>query len=179
MTLCPKGLLARCVTLVLATTSGQQTTTVPVVVLSRIEVFYPPIAEFARVSGTVTVRVGVRPDGTVAETTLLQGLPLLSDAATAAASRASFECRNCTEPSTPHLIAFVFSFAGYDSAGRPPPPVWKQTGDARSEVSVFGGVYILGPGPGSGPPSKPVHVRAARCLWLWRCSKQAYVTPIE
>ena len=179
MTVCPKGLLAGCMTVALATTSAQQTTTVPAVVLSRIEVFYPPIAESARVSGTVTVRVGVRPNGTVAETTLVQGLPLLSDVAIGAASRASFECRKCTEPSTPHLIAFVFSFADYDSAGRPPPPVWKQTGDARSEVSVFGGVYIMGPGPGSGPPSKPFHVRAARCLWLWRCSKQTYVIGTE
>jgi TonB family protein len=177
MTLCPKGLLAVWVT-VLAITSAQQTT-VPVVVLSRIEVFYPPIAEAARVSGTVTVRVGVRPDGTVAETALVQGLPLLNDVAIGAASRASFECRKCTQPSTPHLIAFVFSFDGFDSAGKPPTPVWKQTGDARSEVTVFGGAYILGPGPGPGPPSKPVHVRAPRCLWLWRCSKQAYITPIE
>jgi hypothetical protein len=73
MTLCPKGLLAGCLTVALATTPAQQTTARPVVTLSRIKVVYPPIAVSARVDGTVTVRVGVRPDGSVSETTLLLG----------------------------------------------------------------------------------------------------------
>jgi predicted RNase H-like HicB family nuclease len=90
-----------------------------------------------------------------------------------AAARASFECRGCTQPSTTHTIAFVFSLAGLDSAGNPLPPAWKQTGDASSEVTVFGRVPIVS----GGGPSKPFHVRAARCLWLWHCSKQAYVRP--
>ena len=118
---------------------------------------------------------GYVPDGSVAETTLLQGLPLLSNAAVEAASRASFECRECKERSTPHIIAFVFSFDGFESAGNPRPAAWKQTGNANSEVTVFGRVTILH----VGPPSKPFHVRAARCLWLWHCSKQAYVNAIH
>jgi TonB family protein len=167
-------LFAVCVT-AFATTASPQEANVPTVVLSQIQVSYPPIAESARVSGTVKVRVGVRPDGSVAETTLLQGLPLLSNAAVKAASRASFECRACKEQSTPHIIAFVFSFEGFDSAGNPRPAAWKQTRDTNSEVTVFGRVTILN----IGPPSKPFHVRAARCLWLWHCSKQAYVTPVQ
>jgi TonB family protein len=168
MTLCPKGLLAGCVTVVLATTSAQQTTARPVVTLSRIEVVYPVIAEFARVGGTVTVRVAVRPDGSVSETTLLQqDVRLLSDAAVNAASRATFECRQCTEPATPHTITFVFSIlASLDS---PPPPVWKQTGDASWEVTIFSHTYLC---DHCGPREyKPSRVRAARCLWLWRCSE--------
>jgi TonB family protein len=156
----PRWLLfVACVTAFATTASSQQATSVPAVVLSRIHVSYPPIAESARVSGKVNVRVRVRPDGTVAESTLLEGLPLLSNAAVDAASRASFECRECTEPSTSHTIAFVFSFDGLDSDGNPRPPAWKQTGDASSEVTVFGHVPILY----VGPPSKPFHVRAARC----------------
>ena len=163
MTLCPQGLLAGCVTVVLATTSAQQTTT-PAVALSRIKVVYPPIAGSARVGGTVTVRVGVRPDGSVSETTLLQDVPLLSDAAVNAASGATFECRQCTEPATPHTITFVFSIlASLDS---PPPPVLKQTGDASSEVTIFSQSYLCDHCGGREPP----RVRSARCLWLWRCS---------
>jgi len=45
-------------------------------------------------------------------------------------------------------------------------------GSSSSEVTIFGHVNIIG------PQIKPFHVRAARCLWLWRCSRQAYVTPI-
>src|SRR3954447_4169535 len=108
MTLCPSGLLAGCVSLLVAITSAQQATN-PAVALSRIEGTYPPIAQSARVSGTVNVRVGVRPDGTVSETTLLRDVPLLREAALNAASGATFECRQCTEPATPHTISFVFS----------------------------------------------------------------------
>jgi Gram-negative bacterial TonB protein C-terminal len=169
--------LAACLIGFAAIASAQEGTTSPAVVLSRVQVSYPPIAEAALVSGKVNLRAGVRPDGSVAGTTLLQGVPLLNDAAVAAASRASFECRGCTEPETPHTLAFVFSFSlgGFDSAGNPRPPEWKQTGPASSEVTVFGQVPVLR----IGPPSKPFHKRAARCVWLWHCSKQAYVTPIK
>ena len=167
MTLCPKGLLAGCLTVALSITSAQQTTARPVVTLSRIEVVYPVIAEYARVGGTVTVRVGVRPDGSVSETTLLQDVQLLSAAAVDAASAARFECRQCTEPATAHTIRFVFSIrASLDS---PPPPVVKQTGDASSEVTVFSHNHLCDHcGPREYTPSR---VRAARCLWLWRCGE--------
>lgn len=140
--------------------SFQAATMTPGVVLSRLEIRYPSIAESARVSGIVRVRVGVRPDGSVAETTLLEGDDLLNSAAIDAASAATFECRRCTEPATPHVIVFDFSFADARL-----PTTWKQTSDASSEVTVVGEVQILE----FGPPSKPP--RAARCFWLWHCSK--------
>jgi len=167
-------LLAVCLTTCSMTAPAQEPTSRAAVVLSRIEVSYPGIAESGRVGGKVSVRVRVRPDGTVYETTLLQGLPLLSAAAVDAASRARFECHECTEPSTPHVIVFVFSADGSDSAGNRLPNAWKQTGDASSEVTVFGYVPVIY----AGPPSEPFHVRAARCLWLWHCSKQAYARVI-
>jgi TonB family protein len=164
MTLCPNGLLAGCVTLMVAITSAQQATN-PTVALSRIEVTYPVIAQYARVSGTVNVRVGVRPDGTVSETTLLRDVPLLSEAAVKAVSGATFECRQCTEPGTPHTISFVFSLLGTQDS--PPPPVWKQTGAASTEVTIFGNAPLC---DHCGPLTW-YRVRAARCLWLWRCGE--------
>jgi TonB family protein len=164
MTLCPNGLLAGCVTLMVAITSAQQATN-PAVALSRIEGTYPPIAKSARVGGTVNVRVGVRPDGTVSETTLLRDVPLLSGAAVKAASGATFECRQCTEPATPHTISFVFSLL--DTQDSPPPPVWKQTGTASTEVTIFGNSPLC---DHCGPLTW-YRVRAARCLWLWRCGE--------
>jgi TonB family protein len=159
-----RWLLAAYVITFLPTT--QQATTLPVVVLSRIQVSYPAIAESARVTGKVEVRVGVRPDGSVAETTVLDGLPLLNDAVVNAASGATFECRLCTALSTPHRIRFVFSFEDLNTART----AWRQTEDASSEVTVFGHLPVLY------PPGKPSRSHAARCLWLWRCSK--YVMPI-
>lgn len=151
----------------------------PSVVLLQLPegVTYPPIAASALVRGRVDVRVGVRPDGSVADVTVFPqdntAWRLLQPTAVDIASRGRFECRGCTQPSTPHTIAFVFSFDKHDENGNPPPPEWKQIGNASSEVTVFGRVNILR----SGTPSGPFHVRAARCLWLWRCSKQAYVIP--
>jgi TonB family protein len=152
----------------LSNASAQQ---VPAIVLSRIAVEYPSIAQSARVRGTVSVRVGVRPDGSIAETTLLDGVPLLNDAAINAASRASFECRGCTDPSTPHTIAFVFSFDHSEGLGHAPPPAWRQTGDASSEVTVFGRSFLC---PHCPRPFFPA--RAAGCLWLWHCGRR-YVDP--
>src|SRR5579862_1594571 len=156
------SLFARAAIAEFLTLPPQQTATHPVVVLSRIAIYYPAIAESARVRGTVNVRVGVRPDGSVSEATLLDGVPLLNDAAVKAASAAAFECRQCTELVTTHTIAFVFSFP--DAFGNAPPATWKQTGNASSEVTIYGANHICD--HCSGIPSP---VRSARCLWLWRC----------
>jgi hypothetical protein len=37
---------------------------------------------------------------------------VLHGVAVDAAARATFECRGCTQPSTPHTLTFVFSFDG-------------------------------------------------------------------
>ena len=164
-------LLVACSAAVAMSTFAQEAATVPSVVLLKIPVVYPPIAESAIVSGKVSVRVGVRPDGSVAEATTFpqtSGPPLLLRAAVDAAARASFECRGCTQPWTTHTITIVFLLGGSDSASNPLPPAWKQTGDASSEVTVFGRLPIIS----VGPPSRAFHVRAARCLWLWHCSKR-------
>jgi len=154
-------------------TTTSHTTSGPEVVLSSIQVTYPEDAEAKRASGTVRVRVDVRPIGSVARTTKMDGAPVLSGAAMVAASRARFQCRECPEPSTPHVITFVFSLEGLDSAGNPLPVAWKQTGDASSEVTVYGRALVL-----SNTPTRPQpHDRAARCLWLWHCSR--VVVPVK
>jgi TonB family protein len=172
--------LATCFIAVATNVSARQAPSAPSVVLLQIPegVLYPPIAASARVTGTIDVRVGVRPDGTVADVTIFPqanlAWKLLQGSAVDAASRARFECRGCTQPSTPHTMTFVFSLDKHDDEGNPAPAEWKQVGQASSEIILFGHVTIHRWGPET---SKPFHVRAARCLWLWRCSKQAYVIP--
>jgi TonB family protein len=156
-----------------ATASAQEPATAPAVVLSRIEITYPPIAESARVQGQVRVEVGVRPDGSVGSTTLVHGTPLLREPAFEAASRASFDCRGCTERSTPHTIVFAFVLDGPDTSSKPVPPTWGPAADGSSEVKVSGRLPIVSFGP-----NPPFHLRAARCLWLWHCSRQAYIHPM-
>jgi outer membrane biosynthesis protein TonB len=64
--------LAVCMTAVAMDASAQDAATAPSVVLLQFrapEASYPPLAQSARVTGTVNARVGVRPDGSVAEVT--------------------------------------------------------------------------------------------------------------
>jgi len=165
--------LATCVIALAAIAYAQEPSGSPAVVLTGVpaNLHYPPIAAAARVTGKVDVRVGVRPDGSVAEATVFPRADtpwrLLYATAADAAARASFQCRGCTQPSTPHTITFVFSLDGFDSDGKALPPVWKQIGNTSSEVTVFGDVPVCDHCPSGEPP----HKRAARCLWLWRCSK--------
>ncbi len=92
-------ILAGCIVALATTVTGQQQTSgTASVVLSQFHVFYPPVAEAARVQGKVDVRVSVRADGTVAEITAAEAESrgveaLLRSAAVAAASAAHFECR--------------------------------------------------------------------------------------
>lgn len=170
--------LAVCMTALVVDASAQNAAGGPSVVLTQIEVYYPIIAMQARVSGQLDVRVGVRPDGSVADVTVFpqadaRWKELFYVTVVNATARATFACRGCTQPSTSHMLTFVFVLDGIDSAGNLLPASWKQTSDARSEVTVFGRVPVIGPGPAS----TPFHTRAARCLWLWHCSEHAYVIP--
>ena len=121
----PKALLAACVTILATIPNQNAAKRSPAVVLSQIQIEYPPIALSALVGGRVSVRVDVRPDGTVANIALVQGIPLLSDPAMNAASRATFDCHNCSDSQTPHVITFVFSWDGADSVGHLRPTTWK------------------------------------------------------
>jgi hypothetical protein len=165
-------LLAACAVAFPARVFAQETASAPSVVLLQIPVSYPPIAESARVRGRVEVRVGVRPDGSVAEVTMFPqaeatAIRLLYGPAVDAAARATFECRGCTQPVTSHMVTFVFVLDGIEDAVTVSAPTWKQTGDASSEVTVHGRTLICDHCPRNEPPPK----RDARCLWLWHCSK--------
>lgn len=165
-------LLATCVTALATGASGQDAATGSAVLRDIPRIYYPPIAASARISGKVDVRVLVRPDGTVAEVTFFpqpeaRWKQLFYATVADAAARASFECRGCTQPGTPHTLTFVFSFDGFDSAGHLLPTAWKQTGDGTSEVMVFGEMPVCD----HCPRGEPLRKRAAQCLWLWHCSE--------
>jgi hypothetical protein len=139
----PHGLLAGCMTVLVATAAAQQPSGRA---LADRSVLLPGDCSVGA-GGRYRHRArGVRLDGSVAEIRRLDDdVPgsgdaagrlapkLLKPAVVTAATGATFDCRHCTEPVTPHTIAFVFSFL--DSFDSPPPSAWKQTGDA-SRLSI-------------------------------------------
>ena len=133
---------------------------------------YPPIAESARVTGNVVVKVVVRPDGGVASATVESGAPLLREVALNAAQQAQYECRGCTEPGTPLSLVFTFRIFGRDE----PKPATGLTFDREggATVNVVGEVGYWWEGAVF-TQFAARRVRSPKCLWLWRCG----LTPIS
>jgi len=71
---------------------------------------YPTIAAAARIAGEVEVVIQVRSDGSIESAKVISGNPLLSEAALEAAKSSKFECRRCTQATTPYSIVFEFQF---------------------------------------------------------------------
>jgi len=68
---------------------------------------YPSIAQSARVSGEVEVKVSVRPDGSIESAEVIGAIPLLSEAALEAARKSEFECQRYDVP-VPYSLVFAF-----------------------------------------------------------------------
>ena len=137
--------------------------------IKLVDPIYPPLARQARITGDVDVTVGIRPDGTVESARLVNGHPLLAEAALNSAKRSKFECRGCTEAVTAYALKYKFqmSFREHpcdpDSYNdQPPAPELNIT---RHEVAVSGWAQQFC------DPAVTVHkVRSAKCWYLWRCS---------
>jgi TonB family protein len=102
---------------------------------------YPPLARQARISGDVKLDVHVRADGSVASVELLSGHPILAPAAVENARKAEFECRGCTRE-TEYLITYTFGL-----------------GELTPEELAHYDKYEDRP------------VRAAKCMYLWKCAR--------
>jgi len=62
-------------------------------VITRVEPIYPDLARRMKITGSVKVQLTVAPNGTVKETTVLGGHPLLANAVIEAVRRWRFETR--------------------------------------------------------------------------------------
>ncbi len=130
---------------------------------------YPALAHQASIQGDVAVTVLVRPDGSV-KSSVVSGHPMLAPAASASALRSQFECRGCSDAVTPYAMVYTFQIAADKTI-----EVANNDGE-RQSIHVTRSenhVTVL---------AEPVEiicaytatlrfrVRAAKCLYLWRCS---------
>ena len=91
--------------LAVTTTAGADLEPVEIVGLA-----YPRLAQWARVAGTVVVRLTVAPDGSVAQAVAVSGHPLLAEAARQSAARWRFE-RSEQSPGLDRDAYLVYRFA--------------------------------------------------------------------
>jgi TonB family protein len=103
------------------TAIGQSTasdTHAPEVVLTKLgPLLYPPLSRQARISGDVVIRAWIRRDGTLASADVVSGHPMLAPAALKSAQSSIFECRACSEETTPYNLTYTFGFNNNSDCG--------------------------------------------------------------
>jgi TonB family protein len=126
---------------------------------------YPPLARQARIAGDVDLMLTIRRDGSVESAVVVSGHPMLKQAALDSARRSQFGCGGCSEAVTSYALKYKFQITsrGYptdcDYTEKPPPA---DVDLSRHQVTVYSwGMMICDPAA--------VRVRAAKCLYLWRC----------
>jgi TonB family protein len=156
------GLAVTGATALIATTTSaagrvpEQGQVVPVTLAAPV---YPPIATAARVTGDVVVLLRIRPDGTVADVELLNGIPLLNDAAVSAARDSRFDCRACDGDGGAYRVRYSFQF-----------DVPQQSPDVGGEGEAH--VHVTAQAPRLHILFSDLSVRSVTCAYLWRCGSQ-------
>ena len=74
---------------------------------------YPPLARQARIMGYVKLKAEIRPDGSVASAEVIDGHPILKQAASESAQKSKFECRDCKDITA---LVLTYSFRLRDTA---------------------------------------------------------------
>jgi hypothetical protein len=144
-----------------------------VLLIKLFQPVYPPIALTARVSGDVDVLLGIGHEGNVESASVVSGPQLLSQAALNSAQQSQFKCVGCTEAVTSYHVIYAFRLGETihcttttsTSTTGPDEPRSSVT-QSLNHVTVFDtpiGTCDLAPILGR-------KVRAAKCLYLWRCA---------
>jgi len=152
---------------------GQKQSHGKVVLVSLSRPAFPPIARTANVSGTVKVLVTVYKDGKT-EASVLEGHPLLREAALESAGSSRFECNACDSPAQ---YALTYSFHRTEKGSccdgwNAPTEITQEPestdaqGRRQTEIVISAEHRWL-----CDPPVTlgPARVRSWRCGYLWRC----------
>jgi hypothetical protein len=144
------------------------------VVLSRLSSpMYPPLARQAHISGDVDLVLRIRQDGIIESAEVVSGHQLLKEAALDSAKKSTFECHGCREALTTYTLVYTFELttsekcceatespAGTEQSTRPQAGVFQP----QNHITV-----VAEPACICDPSADTSKVRAAKCLYLWRC----------
>lgn len=128
---------------------------------------YPAVARMAHISGDVALIVRVRNDGSVESVIVRSGPPLLRQAAVDNVRGSLFDCQGCEQPATEYSLLYTFQLSETAICPDEAPPA----GKAYPQVTRSPGhVTIVDQRIMTCDPEAVVRrVRAAKCLYLWRC----------
>lgn len=133
---------------------------------------YPAIARMAHISGDVALLVRIHDDGSVESVAVTGGPALLRQAALDNARGSTFDCRGCEQPVTQYSLVYTFQLTEADdpcavtgaAAGNNYRKVYPQVMRSPGRVTV---IDQTGYCDDIGETGR--RVRAAKCLYLWRC----------
>jgi TonB family protein len=141
---------------------------------------YPPLAKQAHITGDVILELSVGQDGRLESVAVVSGHPLLQQAALDSVKQSRFECRNCTEGVTSQQIVYSFQLDPMESCVQTPiTPDTDQHNESYPHVIQSANHVIV--------IDQPIRtcdvetfsvkkVRAAHCLYLWRCGVSLLIT---
>ncbi len=140
------------------------------VILSKLApISYPENAQKAHIVGTVEISLRIRQDGTVESAVATSGHTMFREAALESAQNSQFQCKNCKSAITPCSLTYQFNIVD----GNPqacenqfdvsPPPT--QIDIATGVIKVFAWELWT-----CDPSIETYKVRAAKCLYLWKCA---------
>jgi len=138
-----------------------------VVLVKLVPPIFPAIARTAHISGDVILTVGVRKDGSVASADFVSGPPLLQRAAQDSAKQSQFGCRKCSNEITSYRMVYTFQIDETAPCCQPNEPAPRVSQSDNHVTLIAPRLCLCG-------PSKPVKVRSANCLWLWKCKTLKY-----
>ena len=133
---------------------------------------YPQLAKRTKISGDVTLSLGIGQNGSVESVVVISGHPLLQQAALESAQHSQFECRGCTELTTTYSLVYTFQLVARHCpapASLPSGASQQEDEKPRSRLSQAQNHVTLVDVGGFCEGVFERQVRSAKCLYLWRC----------
>jgi hypothetical protein len=127
---------------------------------------YPPLAKQARIVGDVKVVVAVRKDRSIESVDVVSGPAMLRQAAVDSARKSTFVCRGC-DATASFSLTYTFETSGDCRFG----PKCEALEPRAPEVTQSEGriSLVVEPACTCDPAATMIRVRAAKCLYLWKC----------
>jgi TonB family protein len=124
---------------------------------------YPRLAQQARISGEVLIRLDLGRDGGVESAEAVNGHPILRQAALDSAQKSVFECGGCRQTT----LLYMFELRDGCHFGRrcePLDPDQSLIVQSPGRVVISATALCI-----CDPASVRIKIRSAKCIYLWKC----------
>ena len=135
------------------------------VVASLSNPVYPPLARQAHITGEVRLRLRLHEDGSVRSAEIIDGHPLLRQAASDSALKSEFACTECGQTESIYLLVYHFEIREGCHFG----PHCEQLDSDEPLITQSAGRVTISASPlcTCDPSATLIRIRAAKCLYIY------------